>query len=143
MVPFYLSKLCQSKLDAIRSYYFKFLTYEEKDNFGTDVIKWKKKYQEVSLPNRTKCVVSTLSECSSEIFPTLHKIFIIFLTTPVGSVPCERSFSALRRLKLWTRSSMSEERLSGLAMMLIHRETEFIPTPEEIYTRKTNWRNIL
>ena len=43
-----------------------------------------------------------------------------------GSVSCERSFSALRRLKLWTRSSMTEERLSGLAMMLIHRQRQRI-----------------
>ena len=42
-------------------------------------------------------------------------ILIIFLIILVGSVSCERSFSALRRLKLWTRSSMTEERLSGLA----------------------------
>ena len=39
----------------------------------------------------------------------------------LGSVSCKRSFSALRRLKLWTRSLMTEERLRGLAMMLIHR----------------------
>jgi hypothetical protein len=37
---------------------------------------------------------------------------------------------------------MTEERLSGLAMLQIHRETEFIPTPEELYTRKSNWRKI-
>ena len=53
-----------------------------------------------------------------------------------GSVSCERSFSALRRLKLWTRSSMTEERLSGLAMMLIHRGTNYMPTPKDIYERK-------
>ncbi len=64
------------------------------------------------------------SRCSPQTFP-------IFLTTPVGSVSCERSFSALRRLKLWTHSSMIEERLSGLAMLLIHRGTNFIPVPEE------------
>ena len=46
-----------------------------------------------------------------------------FKTIPVGSVSCERSFPALRCLKLWTRSSMTEERLSGLAMLLIHRDT--------------------
>ncbi len=58
------------------------------------------------------------------------------LTIPVESVSCERSFSALRCLKLWTRSSMTEERLSGLAMLLIHRGTELIPSPEEIFKRK-------
>ena len=44
---------------------------------------------------------------------------------------------ALRRLKLWTCASMKEERLSGLVM---HRGTEYIPTTEEVYSRKSNWR---
>ena len=79
----------------------------------------------------------TLSECSVGIFPSLHKIFMIFLTTPVGSVACERSFSCLRRLKLWTRSTMTEQRLSGLAMILLHRGTEYIPTPQEVYSQKS------
>ena len=60
----------------------------------------------------------------------------------MGRESCERSFSALRRLKLWTRSSMTEERLSGLAMLLIHCDTEFIPSPEDIYERKANWRQV-
>ena len=60
----------------------------------------------------------------------------------MASVSCERSFSALHRLKLWTRSSMAVERLSGLAMLLIHGDTEFIPPPEDIYERKANWRQV-
>ena len=38
------------------------------------------------------------------IVKTLSEVVI----TPVCSVSCERFFSALRRLKLWTRSSMIE-----------------------------------
>ena len=49
-----------------------------------------------------------MPDCSPQEFPAIHKVLSIFLTTPVGSVSCERSFSALRRLKLWTRSSMTE-----------------------------------
>ena len=41
---------------------------------------------------------------------------------PVGSVPCERSFSVMRRLKHWSRSTMTEDRLSGLASLFIHRD---------------------
>ena len=49
----------------------------------------------------------------------------------VASVSCEKSFSALRRLKLWTRSR-------GLPEMLIHRGTNYmLPTSKE---RKSNWR---
>ena len=37
---------------------------------------------------------------------------------------------------------MTENRLSGLAMLLIHRGTDFIPTSKEIYYMKSNWRRI-
>ena len=38
---------------------------------------------------------------------------------------------------------MKEERLSGLAMLMIHhRDTELIPSPEEIYHGKANWRQV-
>ena len=83
-----------------------------------------------------------MPDCSPQEFPAIHKVLSIFLTTPVGSVSCERSFSALRRLKSWTGSSMTENRLSSLAMLLIHRGTDLIPTPKDIYDMKTNWRRI-
>ena len=98
-------------------------------------------YETVEIKNRPSSATATLCECTSQQFPALNKIFIIFLTTPVGSVACERSFSALRRLKLWTCSSMSEERLSGLAMLLMYCNTDFILNPEEIYSMKCNWRH--
>jgi hypothetical protein len=41
---------------------------------------------------------------------------------PIGSVPCERSFSGLRRLKQWNRTAMVEYRLNGLALLHIHRD---------------------
>ena len=41
-----------------------------------------------------------------------------------------------RCLKLRTRSSMTGECLSGLAMMLIHRGINYMPTPKDICERK-------
>ena len=35
---------------------------------------------------------------------------------------------------------MSHDRLSGLAMLMIHRGSEFIPSPHKVYEKKTNWR---
>ena len=40
---------------------------------------------------------------------------------PVTSCECERSVSELRRLKLYLQSTMSEDRLNGLALMSIHQ----------------------
>ena len=142
LIPTSLGKCSEDQLQLISGYYGKFLSADEREDLVTDITKWKKKYENVPLQDKPKSVSSTLSECSPQTFPVLHKVFVIFLTTPVGSVSCERSFSALRRLKLWTRSSMKEERLSGLAMMLVHRGTHYIPTPIEIYEKKANWRHV-
>ena len=57
----------------------------------------------------------------SNLYSDLQRVPV--MAQQFGSVSCERSFSALRRLKLWTRFSMTEERRSGLARMLIHRRT--------------------
>jgi hypothetical protein len=43
---------------------------------------------------------------------------------PVGSVPCERSISALRRFKSWNRTTMTEDRLNGLALLHTHKDKD-------------------
>ena len=40
---------------------------------------------------------------------------------PLTSCEAERSFSGLRRLKNYMRSTMKEDRLNGLALMMVHR----------------------
>jgi len=58
----------------------------------------------------------------SDYYPSIREIFHILLTMPIGSVPCKRSFSALRRQKQWNRTAMVEYRLNGLALLYIHRD---------------------
>ena len=43
-------------------------------------------------------------------------------TSPVTTCTCEWSFSAMRRLKTYTRSTMVSERLNGIALMHVHQE---------------------
>ena len=140
LIPQFLPDLDQEKNDSLLSYYGRFLCQQERDSLPIEILKWKKSAE--LRQNKPKKATDTLKLCSPQVFPVLHKILTIFLTTPIGSVSCERSFSALRRLKLWTRSSMTEERLSGLAMLLVHRDSEYIPIPDEIYLRKANWRQL-
>ena len=45
----------------------------------------------------------------------------LLLVLPISTATAERTFSSLRILKTWLRSTMGEERLSGLALMYIHR----------------------
>jgi len=44
------------------------------------------------------------------------------MTIPPTTCTIERSFSTLRRVKTWLRSTMTEQRLSGLCILSIHRQ---------------------
>ena len=53
----------------------------------------------------------------AELLPELAKLFRIALTIPVTSCTSERSFSSLRRMKTYLRSTMSQERLNHVAIL--------------------------
>ena len=54
--------------------------------------------------------------------PNLSILYKIYLTLPVTSATAERSFSRMKLIKSYLRSTMSNERLSGLALLSIERE---------------------
>lgn len=59
-------------------------------------------------------------ECASlDFYPNISKVFRVL---PVCTATAERSFSCLRRLKTWLRSTMTESQLTGLAMMHLHKD---------------------
>jgi len=54
--------------------------------------------------------------------PTIHTYLRVFCTLPVTNASSERSFSYLRRIKTWLRTTMLQERLVGLALLHTHHE---------------------
>jgi hypothetical protein len=52
-------------------------------------------------------------------FPQLLHIFQLVLTLPIANVAAERSFSCMRRIRTYLRSTMTENRLSCLALLNI------------------------
>ena len=58
-------------------------------------------------------------------YPNIHAILLLLLSLPVGFCSCERFFSALRHLKTWCRSSMTDEWLDQLALGYINQERTF------------------
>ena len=57
-----------------------------------------------------------------ESFPNTCIAFRILLTIPVIVASAERSFSKLKLIKSYLRSTMSQERLSRLAILPIEKE---------------------
>ncbi|XP_022168058.1 zinc finger MYM-type protein 1-like [Myzus persicae] len=65
-------------------------------------------------------------------FPTLAKLYKLFLTIPSNSAACERSFSCLRRLKNYLRSTMGQSRLNHLGILQIERERSLNINNDEV-----------
>ena len=62
-----------------------------------------------------------LLSANEHFYPNIHILLKLLLVLPISTATAERTFSSLRILKTWLRSTMAEERLSGLALMYIHR----------------------
>ena len=56
--------------------------------------------------------------------PDVCTAYMMYLTVPVTVATAERSFSKLKLIKNFLRSSMSQERLSGLSLLSIEHERE-------------------
>lgn len=66
-------------------------------------------------------LIDVLKEADT-FFPTTKKAILILLAQPCTTSNIERSFSTLRRIKTWLRSTMTENRLNGLCMLSVHRK---------------------
>uniref|UniRef100_A0A8D8U0H2 Zinc finger MYM-type protein 1 n=1 Tax=Cacopsylla melanoneura TaxID=428564 RepID=A0A8D8U0H2_9HEMI len=59
---------------------------------------------------------------ATPFFPAMRKALIILSSLPPTTATVERSFSTLRKIKTWLRSTMGEDRLNGLSLMSVHRK---------------------
>ena len=67
-------------------------------------------------------LTDSLTACDVTLFPNIKVLLTIAVTIPVTSCESERSFSQLKLIKTAHRSTMTADRLSGLALMKINRE---------------------
>lgn len=84
-------------------------------------------YEELRMCTRT--MPPKLDMCNSlkhlidnnltDVYPNIYVALRVILTIPVTVASAERSFSKLKLIKTYLRSSMSQERLSALAILSI------------------------
>jgi len=71
-------------------------------------------------PTEILDVISLLKPTAG--FPDLRRLLQLALTVPVANVASERSFSSMRKIRTYVRSSMKEDRLSGIANLTVENE---------------------
>jgi len=82
---------------------------------------------------RPSNALQLLSECNGIFYSNIKKMLEILGTLLVSTATAERTFSSLRRIKTYLRSTTSEIRLLGLALLSIHND---IPVnPDEVVSK--------
>ena len=56
------------------------------------------------------------------MFPGLHTDLVLYMVLPATTCEAERSFSMLRRLLTYLRSTQGQDRMSNLALIHYHRD---------------------
>ncbi|KAK0150996.1 hypothetical protein N1851_007869 [Merluccius polli] len=81
----------------------------------------KASYQFTSCQEASQLLTTMVPEVR-RLFNQVETLIRLLLVVPASSCEAERSFSALRRLKTWLRSTMTQCRLNGVSVCHVHRE---------------------
>ena len=68
----------------------------------------------------------TLNVTNEELYPSISTVLLmhVLYTMPASTATTERSFSVLRRLKTYLRTTMMQDRLTSLAVLHVHRDID-------------------
>ena len=78
-------------------------------------------------PDQSVCCVEDIVNqlrpiLSHKTLDNVIQLLALLFVLPCSSATAERSFSALRRLKTYLRSTMSAERLNSICVFHVHKE---------------------
>ncbi|XP_049795036.1 52 kDa repressor of the inhibitor of the protein kinase-like [Schistocerca nitens] len=144
LIPAYCLKYSEDEVIQTSEKYEQFLESSSLLMEG-ELKLWKKKWVDES--KRPETVTEALKNCDKQFFPNVYVLLKIFGTIPVTTSTPERSFSTLRRIKIYLRNTMGQVRLNELALANIHKERYMeIENLIDIFSKKkqrrmsmTNW----
>ena len=67
-------------------------------------------------------IIADMSADCRAMFQQVETLVRLLLVVPASSAEAEWSFSALRRLKTWLRSTMTQSRLTHVCVLHVHNE---------------------
>ena len=112
-------------------------TYEIdlEDCFINECVHIREYLKEIKVNNPSlSALYSIIRQRSLEsVYPNLEIALRIFLSTPASNCSAERSFSALRRIKSYMRSSLSQEKLNAFTILASSNDMLENLVFEEIY----------
>ena len=120
LIPEILREVEREKLSAVASVlqlkWKHLMPYE--DIFDSELFRWKNHCEGLK---ETKSITRLLCEDADPVFfPNVRELLCILAVPLVGSVEAETSFSCLRQIHSWFRTTMAEKRLGNIGVLAIH-----------------------
>lgn len=119
--PSYMLKMAPKDLEQNAK---SFIEFYELGDISAELDLWYNLWKKKNLAeDKLKDIeVAALLEEANIFFPATRRALLILSAFPSTTATVERSFSTLRRVKTWLRSTMGEDRLTGLCLMSVHRK---------------------
>ena len=86
--------------------------------------RWVNKWKKEDVRTIPSSAIEALCACHIDIYPNVYILLTILGTLPVSTATSKRSFSTMRRVKTYLRSSIGNERMTGLALLSIHKDRQ-------------------
>ncbi|WAQ95792.1 P52K-like protein [Mya arenaria] len=93
----------------------------------------------VNRPAAPASLAESITLASKALYPSIRQCLTLLMVMPVSTATAERSFSVMRRVKTYLRSTMGTERLSGLGLMNVYRDREI--SAERVVDKFANQQN--
>ncbi|XP_048770497.2 52 kDa repressor of the inhibitor of the protein kinase-like [Ostrea edulis] len=90
--------------------------------FHTEIKRWIARWLLEDPGNLPSTLQNTLHDINPNLYPNIFNVLSVLISMPVSIASAERSFSVMRRMKSYPRSTVTTERLSGLAMFHAHED---------------------
>ena len=95
-----------------------------KKTLNAELDRWQSKWSLVSENHRPIRISNALGNTDPKHFPHIYETLKVIATILHTIYECDRSISALHRVKTYLRGTMRQERKNGLTLQHIHRGME-------------------
>ena len=114
--------MCSSIIQPLFDHYRTLFPHNSDTELSAELMHVKTVLRNVAPAAKTMVDVARALKPLEAAFPRLSFLLQLALTLPVSTASCERTFSCIEHVKTYLRTTMTSERLNGLALMTIENE---------------------
>ncbi|VDI06908.1 Hypothetical predicted protein [Mytilus galloprovincialis] len=123
LIPTKLNGINQEVINTLFETFRDDLDINNVAQFREEVERWIVRW-DIAADPKPSTLSETLPVTNCDLYPNIYICLLILVTMPVTTATSEMSFSVMRRVKTYVRSTMHTERLSSLSILHAYKHWE-------------------